>query len=43
MNVVRAELLVNNKVISESIVSSLSQRSIRLEERLFKMSRMVTK
>ena len=31
MTVVRAELLVNNKVISESIVSSLSQRSIRLE------------
>ena len=42
---VRAELLVNNKVISESVVSSLSQRCIKLEDRLYGslMSVMVTK
>ena len=35
MTDVRAELLVNNKVISESVVPSLSQRCIKLEHRLY--------
>ena len=35
MTEVRAELLVNNKVISELIVSSLYQRCIKLEDRLW--------